>query len=74
MKSCEWNPLYNRPKFYEEEAGNCENPIKWGIGFSKAQWFLCNDCVKLPEFKKEIFKFKQKVENKLQCTKDEFEL
>jgi hypothetical protein len=69
---CEWNPLYKRPVFFDEEAGNCDNPIKWGVGFSRAEWMLCDKCVKLPVFKR--FKFRTKIEPKPILVKDDFEL
>jgi hypothetical protein len=72
MSGCEWNPLHKRPNLGNDEPGSCKNPVAWGVGFSKAQWFLCNKCVKLPIFKR--FKFKEKREPKLQCIEDDFEL
>ena len=72
MNLCEWNPLYNRPRFHDNEVGNCHEPVAWGVGFQRTQWKLCNECVKLPVFNQ--FKFKEKVEPKPQCVEDNFQL
>lgn len=67
---CEWNPLFQRPVFLENESGNCDNPIKWGVGFNKTQWILCEQCSQLPIFKR--FQFKIEIQPKPQLLKDDF--
>lgn len=45
--SCEWNQKENREAYDDEFHANAN----WLIG-EKTNWFLCDECEKLPRFKK----------------------
>ena len=48
MNRCEWNPRTNEPATSDD---GCHEEARWSIG-SNGQWHLCDNCQKLPQFKR----------------------
>lgn len=48
MGQCEWNPTHKRAAYLGE---SCRKEATVSLGAS-GQWHLCEDCARLPEFKR----------------------
>jgi hypothetical protein len=60
VMDCEWNPEKNRAAYPEE----CHAVATWSLGpvTGASNWRVCDDCEKLPEFRK----FKRRINLKKQ--------
>ncbi len=57
MSSCEWNPEKERPALEGEHHAQAV----FSVGMGRNNWHLCEECSRLPIFKK--LKRKDKLEN-----------